>query len=83
MIYVKEDYNIKVLCKCYYLKLLLLFIFILCFEILVFIFLGLVNLILFNFGRINELGLQNFGSRDKGVRKEFGFCFYINEKYVN
>lgn len=57
MIYVKEDYNIKVLCKCYYLKLLLLFIFILCFEILVFIFLGLVNLILFNFGRINELGL--------------------------
>lgn len=83
MIYAKEDYNTKALCKCYHFKLSLLFTFTLCSETLALISLGSANPTLSNLGRINEPGLQNFGSRDKGVRKEPGLCFHINEKHAN
>lgn len=80
MIYAKEDFNCKALCKCYHFKLSLLFIFTLCPRTLTLISLGLTNPTLFNLGRTNGPGLWNFGSSEKGIRKEPVLCFHIEGK---
>lgn len=69
MIHAKENFNSKVLCKCYYFKLSLLLILTLCPGKLTLISQGSANLILSKFGKKDGPELQNFGSSDKSQKR--------------